>query len=102
VLATEFQYYAAPTLRGHFPVESEPVKGLLEIESDASILAPVFAQGGRYTINDVQYVARAKHLNTRERDTVCEGCYIWLQEQASCGLDVERARELSRTVVSEN
>jgi uncharacterized protein YgbK (DUF1537 family) len=44
------------TLRGHFPEEPEAVEETLG-KSDAWILAPFFFQGGRYTINDVHYVA---------------------------------------------
>lgn len=49
------------TLRGHFPVEPEAVEDVLE-QSDAWILAPFFLQGGRYTINDVHYVAEGDVL----------------------------------------
>lgn len=44
------------TLRGHFLDELESVEDVLG-GSDAWILAPFFLQGGRYTINDVHYVA---------------------------------------------
>jgi uncharacterized protein YgbK (DUF1537 family) len=44
------------TLRGHFPDEPETVDEVLG-KSDAWILAPFFYQGGRFTINDVHYVA---------------------------------------------
>lgn len=49
------------TLRGHFPIEPEAVEEVLG-ESDAWILAPFFLQGGRYTINDVHYVAEGDNL----------------------------------------
>ncbi|OBT90047.1 hypothetical protein VE02_02494 [Pseudogymnoascus sp. 03VT05] len=44
------------TLRGHFLEELESAEGVLG-EVDAWILAPFFLQGGRYTIDDVHYVA---------------------------------------------
>ncbi|KFY17839.1 hypothetical protein V491_04917, partial [Pseudogymnoascus sp. VKM F-3775] len=44
------------TLRGHFLEELESVEEQLG-SSDAWILAPFFLQGGRYTIDDVHYVA---------------------------------------------
>jgi len=51
------------TLRGHFPEEPETVETILGRESiDAWILAPFFYQGGRYTINDVHYVAEGDNL----------------------------------------
>lgn len=49
------------TLRGHFPLEPEAVEEVLGA-SDAWILAPFFLQGGRYTIDDVHYVAEGETL----------------------------------------
>lgn len=49
------------TLRGHFPIEPEAVEEVLG-QSDAWILAPFFLQGGRYTINNVHYVAEGDRL----------------------------------------
>lgn len=49
------------TLRGHFPIEPEAVEEALGA-SDAWILAPFFLQGGRYTIDDVHYVAEGDTL----------------------------------------
>lgn len=49
------------TLRGHFPTEPEAVEEALG-ESDAWILAPFFLQGGRYTIDNVHYVAEGDTL----------------------------------------
>jgi uncharacterized protein YgbK (DUF1537 family) len=49
------------TLRGHFPLEPEAVEEALG-QSDAWILAPFFLQGGRYTIDNVHYVAEGDVL----------------------------------------
>jgi len=49
------------TLRGHFPDEPEAVEEVLG-KADAWILAPFFFQGGRYTINDIHYVAEGDSL----------------------------------------
>jgi uncharacterized protein YgbK (DUF1537 family) len=49
------------TLRGHFPEEPDAVEDILG-QADAWILAPFFFQGGRYTINDVHYVAEKEIL----------------------------------------
>ena len=49
------------TVRGHFPLEPEAVEEALG-RSDAWILAPFFLQGGRYTIDDVHYVAEGDVL----------------------------------------
>lgn len=49
------------TLRGHFPLEAEAAEEVLGA-ADAWILCPFFLQGGRYTINDVHYVAENDSL----------------------------------------
>jgi len=49
------------TLRGHFPLEPEAVESVLG-KSDIWLLAPFFLQGGRYTIEDVHYVAEGDTL----------------------------------------
>lgn len=49
------------TLRGHFPDEPEAVEEVLG-QVDSWILAPFFFQGGRYTIDDVHYVAEGEFL----------------------------------------
>ncbi len=50
------------TLRGHFPVEADAIAGAFEYEFDAWILVPFFLEGGRYTIDDVHYVAEGDDL----------------------------------------
>lgn len=49
------------TLRGHFPLEPEAAEAVLG-KADAWILCPFFLQGGRYSINDVHYVAEGETL----------------------------------------
>ena len=49
------------TLRGHFPLEPATAEEVLG-EADAWILCPFFLQGGRYTIDDVHYVAEGGKL----------------------------------------
>lgn len=49
------------TLRGHFPLEPEAAEDVLG-KADAWILCPFFLQGGRYTIDDVHYVAEGDKL----------------------------------------
>ena len=50
------------TLRGHFPGEVEAVEAALGQSSDAWLIIPYFLEGGRYTINDVHYVAEDEML----------------------------------------
>ena len=49
------------TLRGHFPLEAEAAEDVLG-EADAWVVCPFFLQGGRYTIDDVHYVAEGDRL----------------------------------------
>ncbi|KAK8131528.1 hypothetical protein PG984_007966 [Apiospora sp. TS-2023a] len=49
------------TLRGHFPLEAEAAEDVLGA-ADAWLLCPFFLQGGRYTIEDVHYVAEGETL----------------------------------------
>ncbi|KAJ5948215.1 hypothetical protein N7466_001230 [Penicillium verhagenii] len=49
------------TLRGHFPLETDVAQSVFG-PADALVLAPFFFQGGRYTIDDVHYVAEGSQL----------------------------------------
>ncbi|MFS8023960.1 putative fructose-bisphosphate aldolase [Helianthus anomalus] len=49
------------TLRGHFPEEPDAAVSVLG-EMDAWIILPFFLQGGRFTIDDVHYVADSDRL----------------------------------------
>ncbi|XP_042503189.1 uncharacterized protein LOC122080300 [Macadamia integrifolia] len=49
------------TLRGHFPEEADAAVSVLG-RMDAWIICPFFLQGGRFTIDDVHYVADADRL----------------------------------------
>ncbi|CAN1235969.1 L-threonate dehydrogenase [Linum grandiflorum] len=49
------------TLRGHFPEEADAAVSVIG-KVDAWIICPFFLQGGRYTINDIHYVADSDWL----------------------------------------
>lgn len=49
------------TLRGHFPLEPDVASSVFGA-ADALVLAPFFFQGGRFTIDDVHYVAEGEKL----------------------------------------
>lgn len=49
------------TLRGHFPEEADAAVSVLG-EMDAWIICPFFLQGGRYTVDDIHYVADSDKL----------------------------------------
>lgn len=50
------------TLRGHYPLETQVLKETLEQNSDlkfdGEVIIPFFMEGGRYTIDNVHYVAQ--------------------------------------------
>jgi uncharacterized protein YgbK (DUF1537 family) len=50
------------TLRGHFPGEVQALAEALGPAVDAWLLIPFFQEGGRYTIDDVHYVAEGETL----------------------------------------
>lgn len=50
------------TLRGHFPGEVAALAAGLGQRFDAWLLIPFFLEGGRYTVNDVHYVAEGDQL----------------------------------------
>lgn len=45
------------TLRGHFPDEVNALASSAKLESAVQVIAPFFLEGGRFTIDDVHYVA---------------------------------------------
>jgi uncharacterized protein YgbK (DUF1537 family) len=50
------------TLRGHFPAEVEALEAELGPAVDGWLIIPFFLEGGRYTIDDVHYVAEGDAL----------------------------------------
>lgn len=53
------------TLRGHYPLETDTLKGALEEEGivvDGEVICPFFPEGGRYTAGDTHYVAEGNRL----------------------------------------
>ena len=50
------------TLRGHFPLELDALSASLNQVADIWLIIPFFLEGGRYTINDVHYVAEGNKL----------------------------------------
>jgi uncharacterized protein YgbK (DUF1537 family) len=49
------------TLRGHYPLETDTLAEVLG-PFDATILTPYFEAGGRYTLDDIHYVAEGDRL----------------------------------------
>jgi uncharacterized protein YgbK (DUF1537 family) len=50
------------TLRGHFPGEVAALAGALQQDFAAWLLIPFFLEGGRYTVDDIHYVAEGDRL----------------------------------------
>lgn len=50
------------TLRGHYPAEVEALQKSLELQNSVQFIIPAFFEGGRYTVNDVHYVAQGEQL----------------------------------------
>ena len=54
------------TLRGHYPLETETLRQVLETETgkryDGEIVLPFFREGGRFTIGNVHYVQEGERL----------------------------------------
>lgn len=54
------------TLRGHYPLETDILRSVLETELSVSfqgeIFCPFFLEGGRYTLNDIHYVREGSCL----------------------------------------
>jgi uncharacterized protein YgbK (DUF1537 family) len=50
------------TLRGHFPAEVDAVASALDMTEAVTVLIPAFLEGGRYTIDDIHYIAEKEEL----------------------------------------
>ena len=50
------------TLRGHFPHEVDAVAGAMGDEGLPYLIFPFFPEGGRFTIDDIHYVAEGENL----------------------------------------
>lgn len=50
------------TLRGHYPAETDALAEALGGNFDGTLIIPAFLAGGRFTINDVHYVAEGDAL----------------------------------------
>jgi uncharacterized protein YgbK (DUF1537 family) len=50
------------TLRGHFPGEVDALAASLQTDFDGWLIIPFFLEGGRYTVDDIHYVAEGDRL----------------------------------------
>lgn len=98
------------TLRGHFPIEPEAVEEALGA-SDSWILAPFFLQGGRYTINDVHYVAEGETLVPAAQTPFAKDATFgfksshmadWVVEKSKGSISRDRVRGISLSEIRED
>lgn len=97
------------TLRGHYPLEPDVAQSVFG-PADALVLAPFFFQGGRFTINDVHYVAEGDSLvpagatqfakdatfgykSSNLRDYVAEKAPGRFQDDQICSITIEDIRK---------
>ncbi|HNR05978.1 MAG TPA: four-carbon acid sugar kinase family protein [Saprospiraceae bacterium] len=50
------------TLRGHFPAETDALVEAMGLQQAIRVLVPAFIEGGRYTIEEVHYLAENQQL----------------------------------------
>lgn len=50
------------TLRGHFPGEIQALREVMDLKEAPCLIIPFFLEGGRFTINDIHYVAEGDRL----------------------------------------
>lgn len=83
------------TLRGHFPAEIQAIKQGLAEEIDATIIALAFFEGGRFTIDDTQWVEEhgslvAAHETEFARDPQFKytSAHLpsWIEEKSAGGI----------------
>ena len=98
------------TLRGHFPYEVETLMSGLNKKFDGIILAYALFEGGRYTINDVQWVSQGEVLVSAEQTEFAKdpdfsykhgNLKLWIEEKTGglikaddvCSISIEMIRE---------
>jgi len=92
------------TLRGHFPLEADVSEAALDRQADSWILAPFFLQGGRYTIDDVHYVAEGNDLVPAGQTQFAKDATFgykssnlrdWVVEKTKGAITADRVKSLS-------
>ena len=89
------------TLRGHFPGEVEALAEALAQDFDAWLLIPFFQEGGRYTIDDVHYVAEGEWLvPAAETEFARDAVFGYQASDAAVGAEKTGGRIPAQTVAS--
>lgn len=100
------------TLRGHYPVELDAVRTVLEkrlaLRYDGTILCPFFFEGGRLSAQDIHWVAEGDHLlpaaqTEFARDTTfgysCSNLREWVEEKTQGAVRAEDVLSLSLELI---
>ena len=92
------------TLRGHFPGEVDALVEAIQETFDAWLIIPFFLEGGRYTINDIHYVAEGESLvpaaqTPFARDAAfgyrASNLRAWVEEKTGGQISAERVESIT-------
>ncbi|MGB0387405.1 MAG: four-carbon acid sugar kinase family protein [Ardenticatenaceae bacterium] len=92
------------TLRGHFPGEVDALVEAIEETFDAWLIIPFFLEGGRYTINDIHYVAEGESFvpaaqTPFARDAAfgyrASNLRAWVEEKTGGQISAERVQSIT-------
>jgi uncharacterized protein YgbK (DUF1537 family) len=92
------------TLRGHFPGETAALAQALRLGSPPYLIIPFFLEGGRYSIDDIHYVADGDTLVPAAQTSYAQDAVFgyrhsnlreWLQEKTAGGIPQEKVRSIS-------
>jgi uncharacterized protein YgbK (DUF1537 family) len=98
------------TLRGHFPYEVDALAEGMALEFDGIIIAPAFFEGGRFTIDDIQWVEQdgqmiPAHLTEFARDPAFafknSNLKAWVTEKTKGAVEAEDVRSISLDLLRE-
>lgn len=88
------------TLRGHFPAEIEAIKKGLAEEIDATIIALAFFEGGRFTIDDRQWVEdQGSLIPSHETEFAHDPRFSYTSSHLPSWIEEKSAGRLSRSEV---
>jgi len=92
------------TLRGHFPHEVDSVAAAVEETDLPYLICPFFLEGGRFTMNDVHYVAEGDHLVPAARTSYADDTAFgfshsnlnqWIQEKTQGRIPADTVSSIS-------
>jgi len=92
------------TLRGHFPDEVDVLASALDMPDRPYLIIPCFFEGGRYTLNDIHYVADGDRLIPAARTPYAQDAAFgyrqsdlrrWVEEKTHGRMAREQVRSIS-------